>query len=266
MRMVWRVGIVVVLAGVSFVGFRGGAAPFDQAFGAARASVAPCSTTLATLTATTDHTRYLPGSPVRVTVDLHNHAARTCSYAIGPTSPSFRVLNAAGTTVWGSCWIGGTPGPCADFLLQRTVAAGATAHQRFAWDQRSGTPDELVPAGRYRFAVSLQGIGASITFTLLRPRTLSLGMADAGHRVTVLVGQRVSVTLPTSGVLQWGGVNSSDPTVLSILPVPMPLGVTMFEATNAGVAVITATGNPSCYPQCLMPSRLLRITVVVQTT
>ena len=264
MRNVWRVIGVTVLVAVSFVGFNGGADSSGEVSAASRAAVVPCSTALATLTATTDHARYRAGSPVRFTVTLHNRTVTACSYAIGPTSPSYRVLNAAGTTVWGSCWMGGAPSPCADFLVQRTLAAGATSRERFSWDQRSGAPDQLVPAGRYRFSVSLQGLGASTPFALVRPHSLALGVADAGRHFTVVVGAQVSLTLPSAGVLQWGPVHVSDSSVLSILPIPTPLGVTMFEAAHAGVAVITATGNPSCYPQCLMPSRLLSITVVVR--
>ena len=266
MRNLRRVIGVTVLVAVSFVGLRGGAVPFGEVSAASRVAVVPCMTALATLTATTDHARYRSGTPVRFTVTLHNHATTACSYVIGPTSPSYRVLNAVGTTVWGSCWMGGAPSPCADFLVQRTLAAGATVHQRFSWDQRSGAPDQLVPTGHYRFSVSLQGLGASTSFVLERPRTLVLGIADAGRQFTVSVGARVTVTLPTAGVLQWGTVHVSDPSVLSMLPIPTPLGVTMFEAAHAGVAVITATGNPTCSPQCLMPSRLLSITVVVRPT
>ena len=266
MRNVWRVIGVTVLVAVSFVGFNGGADSSGEVSAASRAAVAPCASALATLTATTDHARYRSGTPVHFIVTLHNRAATACSYAIGPTSPSYRVLNAAGTTVWGSCWMGGVPSPCADFLVQRTLAAGATVRQRFSWDQRSGTPDQLVPTGRYRFSVSLQGLGASTAFVLVRPRSLALGVADAGRHFTVVVGAQVSMTLPSAGVLQWGPVHVSDPSVLSVLPIPTPLGVTMFEAAHAGVAVITVTGNPSCYPRCLIPSRLLSITVVVRPT
>lgn len=266
MRSVQRVGIGVVLVAVSFVGSLGGVTPFATPAPAASAGVTPCSSALATITASIDHARYLPATPVRVTVSLHNRAATACSYAVGPTSPTYRVTNAAGATVWGSCWAGGAPSPCADFLVQRILAAGATARQRFTWDQRSGTPDQLVPAGRYRFTVSLQGLSAWIPFALVRARALVLGVANAGRRYTVAVGERVSVVLPTAGVLHWGSVHTSDPSVLSILPIPTPLGVTLLEARHPGVAVITATGNPTCYPQCLIPSRLLSFTIVVRTT
>lgn len=249
----------VLVAGLISASVRDGALA-----SASGASASPCSAALATLSVSTDHARYQPGTPVRVTVALRNHSSSACTYATGPTSPNLRLVNAAGVTVWGSCWAGGAPSPCADFLVQRTLAAGATSLERFSWDQRSGTPDQQVPAGRYRLSVSLQGLFASTSLVVAQARTIALSVADDGRRFSVNVGDRVSVSLPTAGVLHWGRVQTSNPAVLAVLAAATPAGVTVLEARHAGVATITATGNPSCYPECLMPSRLLRITVVVR--
>ena len=232
---------------------------------ASGASTPPCTASVATLSVTTDHARYLAGTPVRITVALHNRSSSACTYATGPTSPTYQFTNAAGVTVWGSCWVGGVASPCADFLVQRTLGGNATWLERLSWDQRSGTPDRLVAAGRYRFSVSLQGLGASATIVLVRARTVALNAADSGRRYLVNVGDRVSLNLATTGVFRWSGVQTSDPAVLAVVSGLTPAGVTVFQARRAGLATITATGNPSCYPQCLMPSRLLRITVVVRT-
>ena len=235
----------------------------DAAAGAATQAAPSCSNVPTTFSASTDHPRYLPSTPVRITLALHNRSATTCWYATGPTSPGYRVTNAAGVTVWGSCWAGGAPTPCADFLIRRTLAAGATALQRISWDQRSGTPDQLVAPGRYGFSASLEGMSASAVITLVRPRTITLGVADNARHYRVNVGDRIVVSLPTTGLLRWGPVQISNPRVLVMLPIPTPPGVTMLQARRTGVATITTTGNPTCYPQCLMPSRLLIITVVV---
>ena len=231
---------------------------------ASGASTPACTASVATLSVTTDHARYLAGTPVRITVALHNHSSSACTFATGPTSPTYQLTNAAGVTVWGSCWAGGVASPCADFLVQRTLGANATSLERFSWDQRSGMPDRLVPAGRYRFSVSLQGLGASATIVLARVRTVSLNAADSGRRYIVNVGDRVSLSLAVTGVFRWSDVQTSDPAVLAIVNVPTLASVTVFQARRGGLATITATGNPSCYPQCLMPSRLLRITIVVR--
>ena len=257
-----RALIRIVVAG-AFAASLVAAPQIDTVVGAATQTAPSCSNANTTFTATTDHPRYLPGTPVRITLALHNRATTTCWYATGPTSPSFRVTNAAGVTVWGSCWVGGAPTPCAEFLIRRTLAAGATALQRLSWDQRSGTPDQLVAPGHYRFSASLEGMNASAVITLVRPRTITVGVADNARRYRVNVGDRIVVSLPTTGLLRWGPVQVSNPSVLVMLPIPTPLGVTMFQARRTGVATITATGNPTCYPQCLMPSRLLTITVVV---
>ncbi len=258
MRALIRSVVVAAIAASLFV-----VPQIDPSLGAATQTAPSCSNANTTFSAATDHSRYLPGTPVRITLALHNRAATACWYVTGPTSPSFRVTNAAGVTVWGSCWAGGAPTPCADFLIRRTLAAGATTRQRLSWDQRSGTPDQLVAPGHYRFSASLQGMSASSVITLVRPRTITVGVADNARHYRVNVGDRIVVNLPTTGLLDWGPVQTSDPSVLAILPIPTPLGVTMLQARRAGVATITATGNPTCYPQCLMPSRLLTITVVV---
>ena len=262
MRVARRVAVraaivaVVLVAGLIGASLHGGAVA-----SAPGSSASPCSASLATLSVSTNHSSYQPGARVRVIVALHNHSSTTCTYATGPTSPYLRLVSAAGVTVWGSCWAGGTTSPCTDFLVSRTLAAGATSLERFSWDQRSGTPDQQVPVGRYQLSVSLQGLFASTSLVVARTRALSLSVGDDGRRVSVDVGDRISVSLPATGVVHWGPVQTSDRAVLAVAT---STGVTVLEARRAGVARITATGNPSCYPQCLMPSRLLRITVVVR--
>ncbi len=117
-----------------------------------------CSSAEVTLRASPGQSVYGPGTLVHVTVSLHNHSATACSYVTGPFSPSFVLTNSAGATVWGSCWFGGGPAPCAYYLLHRTLSPGATYRDRLTWDQRTGHPDVAVPAGRYTFKVSLTGL------------------------------------------------------------------------------------------------------------
>jgi len=135
---------------------------------AGASSVAKCSGPVATLSATSVDATYEPGSMVRVIVALRNRGSSACSFVTGPTSPNFLLTNAAGTTVWGSCWFGGGPAPCPFYLLQRVLAPGATYRDVLTWDQRSGHPDVRVRAGRYRFSVSLTGLSlrAATSFAL----------------------------------------------------------------------------------------------------
>ena len=253
-------GTLVALAVLGPVGF----APFGAVTPAGATVVATCSRANATIAASAEHTTYLAGTPVRFSVALHNRSTTSCSYASGPTSPTVGVTNASGVTVWGSCWSAGAPSPCADFLVRRTLAAGATSILHFSWDQRRGTPDRLVRAGRYRFAVSLQGLTASVAFALVRGRTIAVGVSDNARHLIVQVGDRVVVRLPTTGLWRWGRIATSAPSVLAIRGVGAPPGVTALRALHVGVATITATANPTCYPQCLMASRLLAVTVTVR--
>lgn len=125
---------------------------------ASTTAVASCTPGGATLTATPSQANYAPGNLVRVTISLHNRARVACSYVTGPTSPNFVLQNSSGTAVWGSCWFGGGPAPCAFYLVQRVLAPGATYRDRLTWDQRTGHPDLAVPVGLYRFKVTMSGL------------------------------------------------------------------------------------------------------------
>ena len=143
--------VLPILSGPSFVA-------------ASTANPPSCTRSQVTLSASASQTTYLVGSPVHVTVTLHNHSSKACSYATGTFSPSYSLANPAGVTVWGSCWFNGGPAPCAYFLVHRVLGRGATYTDRLTWDQRTGHPDEQVPPGRYRFSVSISGLrGTAVT-------------------------------------------------------------------------------------------------------
>jgi len=127
-----------------------------------------CTPAQVSLTATTSQTVYVARENVLVTVALHNHGAEACTYVLGPTSPNYVVKDSSGATVWGSCWFDGGPAPCAMYVLQRVLASGATYRDRLSWNQLSGHPEIRVPAGRYRFSVTLSDLAsrAATTFRL----------------------------------------------------------------------------------------------------
>jgi hypothetical protein len=224
-----------------------------------------CSPNQVTLSATPDDSLYTSGTMVRITVALHNHSAAVCSYATGPFSPNFILTNSAGVTVWGSCWFGGGPAPCADYLLHRTIAPGATYRDRLTWDQRTGHPDLAVPAGRYTFNVNFLGLSLRTTtsFVLTRPHSVTVTVADSGRHYVLAVGDLLTVRL-LALPLVWTMAVSSDPRVLTSLPEINPVaGVFVLRALAPGTARVSAVGNPACYPQCLMASRLFFVTVTV---
>ncbi|NNN01257.1 MAG: hypothetical protein HKL86_05425 [Acidimicrobiaceae bacterium] len=225
-----------------------------------------CSSKQVTLSAKVDQVADTRGALMHVTVALHNHSAQACSYATGPFSPSFTLSNAAGVTVWGSCWFGGGPAPCAYYLRQNVLAPGATYRDRLAWDQRSGHPDRLVSAGRYLFKASFPGLSlnANTTIVLGRSRNVTVNLSDSGHHYVLFGGALLTVHLLGTGLV-WTDVVSSNPRVLVALPELNPVGeIFVFRARAPGSARVSAVGNPSCYPQCLMASRLFFVTVSVR--
>jgi hypothetical protein len=133
--------------------------------------VSACAPAQATLSATANRSNYVRGTSVHISVVLHNHARVACAFVTGPTSPNFEVTNTTGVTVWGSCWFSGRSAPCAEYLVQRSLAPGATYRDKLTWNQRTGRPDLLVSLGRYRFTVTLSGLAlrATTVFSVARP-------------------------------------------------------------------------------------------------
>jgi len=233
---------------------------------AAATNPSTCTSNQVALSATRDHLLYTSGTLVHVTVVLHNHSATACSFATGPSSPNFILANSAGVTVWAACWFGGGPAPCPDYLVHRNLGPGATYRDRLTWDQRTGHPDLVVPAGRYTFKAGLPGpnLRAATSFVLTRPHNVTVTLADSGHHYVLAVGDLLTLRLPTSPLV-WTTAASSDPRVLIQLSEMNPVaGDFVFRALASGSARVSSVGNPSCYPQCLMPSRLFFVTVTVQ--
>lgn len=227
-----------------------------------------CSPTQVTLSTAPDHSLYTAGTLVHVTVALHNHSAIACSYATGPSSPNFVLTNPVGVTVWGSCWFGGGPAPCADYLLHRTLAPGATYRDRLTWDQRTGHPDLPAVAGRYTLNATFPGLPlrAITSFVLTRPRNVNVTVANSGRHYVLAVGDLLTVRL-LSSPLVWTTAVSTDPSVLIAAPHVNPVAdLFVFRALAPGAARVSAVGNPACYPQCLMASRLFFVTVTVRAS
>ena len=234
---------------------------------ASSATPANCTAAQVTLSATADESLYTSGAAVHVVISMHNHSTTACSYSTGTFSPSFNLANAAGVTVWGSCWFGGGPAPCAYYLRHNVLAPRATYRERLTWDQRSGHPDVAVPAGRYVFTANFPGLPlrATTSFNLTRTHNVTATLADSGSHYAIGVGDRLTIRLVATPLV-WTTALSSDSKVLVALPETNPVGgLFVFRAVAPGTARITSVGNPSCYPQCMIASRQFVVTVSVGT-
>lgn len=239
---------------------------------AVTSSARNCSGSQVGISATVPQANYTPGTPITVTISLHNHSTRACRFNIGPFSPSFTLVNSSGTTVWASCWYGGGPAPCAMYLIHRTLAPGATYRTHATWDQKTGHPDTQVPPGVYRFSADYNGVAvrAHTAFSLVgSPHTFVVTNADNGHHYILAVGDHLELDLSAMSLYVWTAPVSSNPLVLSPVSdtnpswAPSSAGVTLFLARGAGTATVSATENPSCSPECMMPSRLFSVSVTV---
>ena len=92
-------------------------------------------------------------------VTIRNISSRTCSVAIGPTSPSLSIVNAKGSVVWNNCYAGDQPGACAMFLMLHTLNANTAYTLAKSWNQRSGANDGYVPRGGYVVRSNVSGVG-----------------------------------------------------------------------------------------------------------
>ena len=202
---------------------------------------------------------------MHIYVTLHNHSAVGCSYDTGPFSPNLVLSNSAGATVWGSCWFGGGPAPCAYYLRRNVLAPGATYRDRLTWDERTGHPDLLAPVGRYTLTANLQGLAlvASTSFDIIRSHFVTVTLGDLGRDYALAVGDYLVVRL-FDPPLRWTSALSSTPRTVDVITEVNPVaGLFVFRALRPGSARISAVGNPTCYPECLMASRNFFVTVSV---
>lgn len=87
-----------------------------------------------------------------------------------------------------------------------------------------------------------------------------LTLADANSTVTVSVGQRIRVELGIG--LNWH-LASSDAAILRAEPGAPSGSQGFWRAVAPGQATISGRGDPFCYPQCLAPSRIFSVTLIV---
>ena len=123
-----------------------------------------------------------------------------------------------------------------------------------------------VPAGRYAFRVNVVGLNlrATTSFAVSRPGNVTVTLADSGRTIDLAEGGLLTVRLVASPLV-WTKAVSSDPRILVSVPEMNPVaGLFVFRALAPGTVRVSAVGNPVCYPQCLMPSRLFFVNVIVR--
>ena len=242
-----------------------------QLANAASSGLTPCSTSDLREVISTSQQSYGPGTLVVMTSSVRNVSNKICSVGVGPTSPSFTVMNSKGVVVWNNCYANGRPGACALYLVAHSLKPGITLATIVEWNQRSGQPPIRVPTGSYRLTTLFSGVAGNHTarFQLTSaaaPHSITATQADSGRRFSLHKGARLFVQLTGPAIYTWTDPISSDATVLERTASSSGnIATATFVATSVGQVRVTAVDNPNCYPQCLPPSRLFELTVSVIT-
>lgn len=235
----------------------------------AHARVSGCTASALSYTRSTNARRYPPGAVVVMTATVRNVSHVACAVETGPLSPLFTISDAAGHTIWNSCYSHDAPGPCPQFLVHRTLVSGAAYSASARWDQRAGTPPHQVAPGRYYVTTNVRGVRASgrLAFDIAAtraPRTISVSAADSGRTFRLHRGDRVVVHLRGSSPYTWSEPVATPARVLKRLNGSAgAITSTTFVASSPGRATVRASESAICYPQCLPPTRLFTITVRV---
>jgi hypothetical protein len=232
-------------------------------------SSGPCSSASIGLAISTDQARYGPGTPVKLSASIRNTSSRSCTVAVGPTSPTFSVRTSHGVVVWTSCGGEGGFSACAQYLVLRTLEPGTAVGVGATWDQRSGTPLRRVAVGTYRASVGFARGGASrsVAFqivTAARPRTIVVNEIQSGRHYVLHRGDHLIVRLASSSIYAWSAPASSNEVVLVRIGSTAGASASAtFVARAPGQAEVSAVDTPTCYPECLPPSRLFSVSVRV---
>ncbi|MFN8470661.1 MAG: hypothetical protein U0822_00450 [Anaerolineae bacterium] len=97
---------------------------------------------------------------------------------------------------------------------------------------------------------------------LPRTSTVIVTLRDNNGTLKLRLGDTMALALDLDGggLFNWTDV-TVDPSYLKLMATTHQ-GV--YSAQQHGTTMITAVGTPKCYPRCLMPSVLFKITVVIQ--
>jgi len=91
--------------------------------------------------------------------------------------------------------------------------------------------------------------------------TVTVTQSSNGGTVTIREGDLLDVNLTGPTINTWSVPTASNASVLE--RISAAAGHAIFMALGPGTSLVTAVNNPSCFPKCLEPSRLISIHVVV---
>ena len=266
-----RTFAVAAAAVIALGSLMGGAtvALADQPHANAQVATPVCSSTSVRDNQSTNLGRYGPGATVIMTASVRNVSRTRCTIAIGALSPSFTVTDAKGRVIWNNCYAHDQPAPCPQYLIKRTLRPGGAFTRSARWDQGVGATRARVAPGTYYLQARFLSIGSGrrLAFVLTpnhRSRTITITDADSGHTYQLRRGDRLVVQFTAPSLYTWSEPLSSNQRVLRrVSGSSGSITSTVFMAASAGVATVRATESPTCYPQCLPPSRLFTVTVHV---
>jgi hypothetical protein len=105
-----------------------------------------------------------PSQVVTFTTAIENLSRKTCSVAVGPTSPMMSLTDPSGTVVWNSCYTSGEPGMCAEFLQLIALKPKASYTRKQSWEPSSTS---TVLQGTYTLMSRFSGVGWTRTTTFV---------------------------------------------------------------------------------------------------
>ena len=97
------------------------------------------------------------------------------------------------------------------------------------------------------------------------PVSVPITTWDNGRQITLRLGDRLDLNLVGPSTYAWTKMVASSAVVLNRLSVTWGNSVSraVFVARGPGRSTVSAVDNPRCYPQCLSPSRLFQVRVLV---
>ena len=110
----------------------------------------------------------------------------------------------------------------------------------------------------------LGGANSALASTARSTHTINVTNADNGRSFRLHLNDRLELTLKGPAVYVWSMPVASNHVVLNrISGESGGTATATFVAVKKGASNVSAAGNPSCRPACMMPSRLFRIAVTV---
>jgi hypothetical protein len=185
-------------------------------------------------------------------------AVAIAAFAATTNPPTLKVISAgSGTTVAPSA--GGSPTTFAVPTSTATGDPGAAPVPAVAGSTALTTPVSPRPAP------------ATVAPTTVTPTTVTLGSvtttvteSDSGRSYVLRRGDRLVVNLNGSPIYTWTAPTSSNSLVLPRTTAsPGATASSVFLAAVDGQSSVSAVDNPNCYPGCLPPSRLFKVSVTV---